>query len=74
MNIIQMIRTAKCSLLKTNMECMHSDFIQESAKYKLSMRSIAKKDCLQMGSSKKVAPKLAVKSQHNLGHNVISTF
>lgn len=69
-----MIRTAKCSLLKTNMECMHSDFIQESAKYKLSMRSLAKKDCLQMGSSKKVAPKLAVKSQHNLGHNVISIF
>lgn len=68
-----MIRTAKCGLLKTNMECMHSDFIQESAKYKLSMRS-SPKNCLQMGSSKKVAPKLAVKSQHNLDHNVISTF
>lgn len=55
------------------MECMDSDFIQESAKYKLSMRSLAKR--LQMGSSKKVAPKLAVKShQYNLGHNVISIF
>lgn len=42
MYIIKMIRKANCSLLKTYIKCMHSDFIQESAKYKLSMRSLAK--------------------------------
>lgn len=38
------------------------------------MRSLVQ-DWLQMGSNKKVAPKLVVKSpQHNVGHDVLSTF
>lgn len=78
MNTVRKIRAADCSLLKTNVE--HADGILvsfsnlQSTKCKLSIRSFVQ-DWLQMGSKKKAAPRLVVKSpQHNLGHDVISTF
>lgn len=78
MNITHKIGGTDGSLLKTNVEgacCIPISFSNmESTKCELSMRFLVQ-DWLQMGSNKKVAPKMVLKSpHHNVGHDVLSTF
>lgn len=76
--ITHKIKRTDSSLLKTTVEgacCIPISFSNmHSTKCKLSIRSLVQV-WVQMGSNNKVAPKLVVKlPQHNVGHDVLSTF